>query len=131
MRAYNKESTFIKPKAEAVLLPANKSITCEFQEKVKFIIRNHLSDSDFGVKELADKLFMSRSTLHRKLRQQHNITASDLITKLRLERSKELLKTNLSLLEIAYEIGLSSHSYFNKKFVREFELKPRDYRKKL
>ncbi|OUS35713.1 hypothetical protein A9R01_06820 ['Osedax' symbiont bacterium Rs2_46_30_T18] len=71
---------------------------------------------------------MSRSTLHRKLRHQSDITASDLITVLRLKRAKELLKTNLSLLDIAYEIGLSSHSYFNKKFARQFDQKPRDYR---
>lgn len=103
----------------------------DFQRQVEDIIYENLSDPDFGVKELANKLFMSRSTLHRKLRQQLDTTASDLITLSRLNRAKELLGTRLSLLDIACEIGLSSHSYFNKKFSREFDIKPRDYRNNL
>jgi len=132
IQSNNKKQQAVKLKiaSKTDLLAVDKSTTSDslFQIQVERIICNNLSDPTFGVEELAGKLFMSRSTLHRKLRHQSDITASDLITVLRLKRAKELLKTNLSLLDIAYEIGLSSHSYFNKKFARQFDQKPRDYR---
>jgi len=86
-----------------------------------------MSYPNFGVKELAEKLSMSRKQLHRKLRALIDITPSKYIRTIRLNRAKKLLiqKTG-NITEIAYKVGFSSSSYFTKCYKEEFDTVPSD-----
>lgn len=57
---------------------------------------------------------------------------SDYLNRLRIEKSKELLKeTELNISEIAYEIGYTEVAYFSKVFKKMTGLTPSQYRRKL
>jgi AraC-like DNA-binding protein/TolB-like protein len=93
-------------------------------------IENNLDNEKFSVEELAKKAGLSRSMLHRKLIKLTGKSASDLITEKRLLKAKELLENNVATAsEIAYRVGFSSPSYFNKVFKKHFNVSPGDVRK--
>jgi len=51
------------------------------------------------------------------------------VLRLRIDKARELLlKNDLSITEVAYEIGFENHSYFDRIFRRLTSLSPHDYR---
>lgn len=70
---------------------------------------------------------VSRVQLYRKVKQQTGRTPVDIIRLSRLNRSKILLQTtDLSVSEIAYQVGFTAPSYFTKCFKDEFGILPGD-----
>ncbi len=109
---------------------ASQSMHDQLLEKVHHIIEDHLGDEDFSVEKLARLSGLSRSMLHRKLTMLTGQSASDLITEKRLIRARNLLENNVATVsEIAYQVGFSSPSYFNKVFKRHFKVPPGEVRK--
>lgn len=52
------------------------------------------------------------------------------VQSLRLEQAKQLLiETNLTIIEIASQVGYESLSHFGYLFKRQFGITPREYRK--
>lgn len=91
-----------------------------FLTQAKAIVLDHISNEQFGVSELADKLHMSRSSLLRKIKKQTNLSASQFIREIRLQKAAELLlETQLTASEISFEVGFSNPSYFTKCY-REY-----------
>ncbi|MBK9013648.1 MAG: helix-turn-helix transcriptional regulator [Saprospiraceae bacterium] len=75
-------------------------------------------------------LTMSRAQLHRKLTALTGMSATHFIRLVRLRRAKELLlTTNLSISEIAYEVGFRDPNYFSRTFTEEFGTPPSETRK--
>ncbi|GAL87926.1 hybrid sensor histidine kinase/response regulator transcription factor [Jejuia pallidilutea] len=93
-------------------------------------IHQHLDDSNFGATELAKSLAMSDSQLYRKLKAISNTSTAVFIRKVRLEKSKDFLKTSdLSISEIAYAVGFNDPNWFSKAFKEEFKESPSGFRK--
>lgn len=91
---------------------------------VKFI-EAHLSDGEFGNAELAKLMTMSESQLHRKLKALTGKSLAIFIRSVRLNKGKELLETtDLSVSEIAYDLGFSNPGYFTRTFSKEFGKAP-------
>jgi len=89
----------------------------DFIDKVEVLIVENLSNEQFGVSELAEAMHMSRSNLLRKIKKQTQLSASQFIRQVRLEKGMELLKqTSLTVSEISYQVGFGSTSYFIKCF---------------
>jgi TolB-like protein/AraC-like DNA-binding protein len=106
------------------------SMSDQFLNLINRIIEENLDNEHFSVDDLAGKAGLSRSMLHRKLIKLIGKSASDLITEKRLLRAKELLENNVATAsEIAYRVGFSSPSYFNKVFKQHFNISPGDVRK--
>lgn len=92
----------------------------DFIAKAEEIILNNISKEQFGVSELAEAMYMSRSNLLRKIKKDTQLSASQFIRQVRLAKGLELLKQNtLTVSEIAYQVGFGSTSYFTKCF-REY-----------
>ncbi|MBK3516583.1 helix-turn-helix domain-containing protein [Carboxylicivirga marina] len=101
-----------------------------FISKVTDIILNNIQNELFGVNELAQQLQLSRSQLFRKVKSQTGESANFLIRKIRLTESLRLLKEQeLSISEIAYQVGFCNPSYFNKCFHKHFGITPGDFKK--
>ena len=97
----------------------------QFIELVKCIIEDHIDSEDFSVSILAKEVGLSRSMLHRKLISLTGKSATDLITEIRLTRAWELLENRVATVaEIAYMVGYSSPSYFNKVFKKTYNVCP-------
>lgn len=91
-----------------------------FLKRLTEVTESNLTNAQFGVSELARKMEMSRSNLHRKVSSAANISVSQFISRVRLKRAMELLrKGSLKISEIAFECGYQSVAYFTKCF-REF-----------
>jgi len=88
-----------------------------FIEKVNSIVYENLQNENFNVEDLAENLSMSRSTLHRRVKNLKNTSVSQLIRQVRLEEAyKRLVNNEGNASEIAYQVGFSSTSYFFKCF---------------
>jgi len=91
-------------------------------------IENHLAQKH-SVKALAEISGMTEKKLQlgfQKLFQKNTIA---FIKELRLEKSRELLlDSEMSVKEIAYELGFANASYYTSLFRKRFEATPRAYR---
>ncbi|MGC9341472.1 MAG: helix-turn-helix domain-containing protein [Bacteroidales bacterium] len=103
----------------------------QYLEVIKQIIEDNIDNESFSVADLARETGQSRSSLHRRLIRLIDKSASDLITEIRLKRAYELLENDSATVsEIAYMVGYSSPSYFNKVFKKAFKVSPGDVQKK-
>jgi len=106
-------------------MPGTTPAENEFLDQLNGAIESNLSNSQFGVEELADLMNMSRSNLLRKVKKVTGLSVTQLISKVRLEKSMELLETtSLNVNEIAEKVGFSSSSYFIKVFREKYGYSP-------
>jgi signal transduction histidine kinase/DNA-binding response OmpR family regulator len=100
----------------------------EFIKELQDMIEKNLSDPDFNVERLGKKLYMSRATLYRKIHALSGESPNEFLQSYRLKRGAELLENNFgSILEVAFEVGFSSASYFTKCFKKKFNRLPSDF----
>ena len=110
---------------EAKLNEADKT----FVGRLRTAIQENLGDSDFSVERLGEEIGLSRVQLYRKVKALTGQTPVELLRKARLTKARQLLeKTEKSVSEIAYEVGFTSPSYFNKCFKDEFDINPSSLR---
>ena len=73
---------------------------------------------------------LSTTQLHRKMKALTGEAPMSFIRKVRLHKAKDLLQnTDLTVAEIAYEVGFTDASYFSRAFGKEFGGSPTDLRK--
>lgn len=100
-----------------------------FVGRLRTAIQENLGDSDFSVERLGEEIGLSRVQLYRKMKALTGQTPVELLRKARLTKARQLLeKTEKSVSEIAYEVGFTSPSYFNKCFKDEFDINPSSLR---
>lgn len=100
-----------------------------FVGRLRTAIQDNLGDSDFSVERLGEEIGFSRVQLYRKVKALTGQTPVELLRKARLTKARQLLeKTEKSVSEIAYEVGFTSPSYFNKCFKDEFDINPSSLR---
>jgi len=93
------------------------SMEQDFISRLTVVVEKNLDDNSFGVGDLADEVGISRSQLHRKLKEQTGQSPSQFIREIRLRHAMELLQANVATVsEIAYRVGFGSPSYFSKCF---------------
>jgi TolB-like protein/AraC-like DNA-binding protein/Tfp pilus assembly protein PilF len=103
----------------------------QFLALINQIIEDNIDNSNFSVEDLAQKVGLSQSMLHRKLIKLTNKNASDVITETRLAKAKELLENGAETASsVAYRVGFNP-SYFNKVFKKRFNISPGNVRKSL
>ncbi|MEM6722956.1 MAG: hybrid sensor histidine kinase/response regulator transcription factor, partial [Bacteroidota bacterium] len=102
----------------------------DFMAKIYALILEHLDKPTFSIQDLETQLGLSQMQLYRKLKAVGDTTPNKLIRKIRLEKGLELLKTtDLTISEIAYDIGFSDPNYFSRAFHSAFGHPPSHFRK--
>lgn len=102
--------------------------TAEYISKIKKIIENNITVPEYDVAELCRDLGTSRMQLYRKLKATVGYSANELIRKIRLHKAAELLlRGDLNIAQVTYEVGFSDLQYFRMCFKEEFELTPSQY----
>ena len=103
----------------------------EFIKKIIFKIEENLSNSDFQTDALAEEMNMSRSTFYRKLKAITDMSGSEFIRYIKIQRSAQLLLSHeFTIKQIAYEIGFNDAKHFRKCFIKQYNMTPSDYIKK-
>jgi TolB-like protein/AraC-like DNA-binding protein len=97
----------------------------EFLAELNSLVEQNIANEQFGVSELADAMNMSRSNLLRKVKKETNLSVSQLISQVRLNRAMELLKTtSMNVSEVSHQVGFNSPSYFIKCFRERYGYPP-------
>jgi AraC-like DNA-binding protein/Tfp pilus assembly protein PilF len=92
------------------------------------VIEANISDTLFGVEQMADKISMSRTSLHRKLKAITGFPPSELIRNIRLRKAASLLRSQSnSVTQISIAVGFEDQSYFSKSFKKQFGVPPSEY----
>ena len=102
----------------------------EFMEKIIEIINENITDGNFNVEKLSGIAYMSRSSLHRKIKALSGLPPTDFIRLIRLKRAAELIQEGRYRIgEICYLVGINSSSYFIKLFQKQFGMTPKEFYK--
>lgn len=84
------------------------------------------------LEDLADETGFSTSYLSRYFKNQTGMCLFEYINKRRIKRACFLLKnTDKKIIDIAYEVGYNSISFFNRYFKKTLHITPMEYRKKV
>jgi DNA-binding response OmpR family regulator/nitrogen-specific signal transduction histidine kinase len=95
------------------------------------IVEKNISNPDFSVEELSRELHMSRVSAYKKLLQLTGKPPLEFIRSIRLKRAAQLLeKSQMTIAEVAYEVGFNNPKYFSKYFKLEYKVLPSAYRDK-
>lgn len=86
---------------------------------------------ELSVDGLCSKFFVSKNVLYKIFRDNYNCTVNEYITAKRIERAKELLCNNKSVVSVSLEVGLGNYTYFSKLFKKHTGLSPLNYRKNI
>lgn len=109
---------------EQVLSPQD----LDFMRHATALVEQHLSDSQYGVEQLASELCMERTGLYRRLKQMMDQSPVVFIRTIRLHRAADLLREGKhTVTEVSELTGFGTVSYFSKCFQREFGCKPSEY----
>lgn len=96
-----------------------------FLFRAQEVVDENISNAEFTAEEFAQQLLLSRSQLHRKLKQLTGKSTTDYIRCTRLKKAAELLQNeNCSIAQVAYQVGFNNLSYFAKCFRIEFGCTP-------
>ncbi|WP_175416235.1 helix-turn-helix domain-containing protein [Aggregatimonas sangjinii] len=94
----------------------------------QFITEN--ISSTISIDVLREKSGLSPKKLQIGFRALFGMTVNSYISKVRLEKARELIETTeMTISEIVYSCGLSSRSYFSKVFFERYGVLPSDYKK--
>ena len=96
--------------------------------KIIQTIKAHIDDTSFGVNELAREVGVSTVHLNRKMKERYGTTPNSFIRSYRLKQSAYLLvNNNVSVSDVAYRMGFSSHPYFSSAFREYFGMSPKEF----
>lgn len=104
-----------------------ESVNDKFIRQLSMQIEKHLSDSNYSVDQLSADLNMSRVGLYKKLVPLTGKSPVEVIRSYRLQKSKPLLESQLTIAEVAYQVGFSNPKHFSKYFKQEFGILPSAY----
>lgn len=102
----------------------------ELMNKLIGIIEDNITDPNFGVERLSEIVYMSRSSLHRKIKVIAGSSPADFIRLIRLKKATELIIDGRHRIgEICFLVGINSPSYFIKLFQKQFGMTPKEFEK--
>lgn len=100
----------------------------DFIQNAIKVVEENIDNPDFDTELFAEKMFLSRSQLHRKLVQLTNESPGEFIRTIRLKHAaKLLLQKNFNITQIALEVGFNSPSHFTKAFKQFFDCTPKEF----
>lgn len=112
-------------------LQSPKKLDRKFINEFTSIIENNISNENFSVDELAQKMGISRIQLYRKVKALLGYNINDYILNSRLQKAKHYLhEGGLSISEIAYKVGFGSSAYFSTVFKTKCGMTPKEYKEK-
>ncbi|MBQ7632418.1 MAG: substrate-binding domain-containing protein [Paludibacteraceae bacterium] len=92
-----------------------------FAERLKQVVEEHLTDPNLNVEFLSNMLHLSRTQIFRRVKAITGKGPLEYIRELRLMKADELLQTtDMTVQQVALELGFSNPSYFTKCYKELF-----------
>ena len=110
-------------------IPSTYDTNIQIQRNMTSYIHEHYG-SKIGLEDIADAGQVSKSTCIRLFQKYTGKSPIDFLNTYRLQMSAEkLVTTSEQITEIAYSCGFGQPSYFNRLFLKEYNMTPNQYRK--
>lgn len=120
-----------KIKSDLLLKPSEIKVSSydeDFLNNLHNLIEENIDDPELSIEELADKLFMNRISLYRKIKALTGDSPSVFLRSYRLKRAVQLLEGKKgNVTEIAFMVGFTNSAYFTKCFREQFNRLPSEY----
>ena len=114
-----------KDKVEEKKVKGNDEL---LMERIMKVVNEHLSDSDFNIEVLTSEVGISRTQLHRKMKEMTGLPITEFIRNIRLEQAARLLKEQkVNVTQVAYSVGFSTLAHFSTVFRKQFGVSPTEY----
>lgn len=131
-----KQSKFGQKRTKIMeVTPSEMNITSAdelFIKQVLAVIEKNISDPDFSVEQLSNELFLHRAVMYRKLLAITGISPLEFIRRVRLKTGWQLLeKRQMTIAEVAYEVGFNNPKKFSQYFKEQYDLTPTQFQKQL
>jgi signal transduction histidine kinase/ligand-binding sensor domain-containing protein/DNA-binding response OmpR family regulator len=119
-----KKDTILEPK-ELTATSADEM----FLQKAIDLIEQNMTNAAYSINDFISEMNMSRSVLYRKLKALTDQSITEFIRTIKLKRAGQLiLKSQLSISEIAYDLGFNDLKHFRISFQKLFNELPSQYR---
>lgn len=104
----------------------------EFMDKFNQMINDNIDNLDLDMNFMTDKMYMSESTLYRKVKGLTDLTPKEYVRKKRIQYSMELLATRkYSAKDAAHMAGFNNIGSFRDAFKKEYGKNPSDFLKEI
>lgn len=114
-----------------LLKPRDITITSmdeKFLNKIVDIIEDNISDTDFDVSTIVDRMNMSHSSVLKKIKALTGVSLVEFVRRHRLNKAAMIFEQEkLPITEVAYMVGFSDPKYFSKCFSKQFGKTPTEY----
>ena len=123
-------SQYISIKPNLTLPPLEmKSQEEQFMQNLIKLMNENMENFDLNIEHLASELNMSRTVFFNKLKSLTGFSPVEFVREIRLERAAEYIrKSELSVSEISYKVGIEDPRYFSRCFKQKFGTTPSEYR---
>lgn len=114
---------------EAGSLNCTSELDFAFINKLKEHVEENISDPEFKIDVLASLMNMSRTSMYSKIKALTDLTPSDYVRNIRLNRAAQLLKESQhNVTEVAELTGFSDAKYFREVFKKHYKVSPSKYK---
>jgi len=96
-----------------------------FLDSILRLINDNLEHENFTIEQIAEKMFVSRVQLYRKVKALTNLSPSEFVRNHRLDVAKQMLQQKQgNVSEVSVWVGLPNRSYFSRSFKQRFGIPP-------
>lgn len=100
----------------------------EFLQQLIKLTEASMAEPNFDARAICREMGISRTILYAKIKALTGKSVHEFIRWVRLKKSvKLLLDGRMTVSQVAFEVGFNSHSYFDKCFVKQFGMGPKEY----
>lgn len=114
---------------EVSCINCNTDIDWKFMNDLKGFVEKNIEDPSFNIDVLCSLMNMSRTSLYSKIKALTDLTPSDYVRHIRLNKAAQLLtEGRYNVTEVAELTGFNDAKYFREVFKKHFNVSPSKYK---
>lgn len=99
-----------------------------FIEKLNAALDSNIKNNQFHIGDIAGEMFLSQSTLYRRIKSLFDLSPNDYVKQFRLQKAADMLSHGENTVNyVCFECGFNSISYFSSCFKKKYGMSPTQY----